>query len=87
MTPAPTNLAATDKNATEIDLTWAAPTGGTPTGYNIYRGTTVGGESAVPLNSSPVTNTLYADTAALPSTTYYYTVKAIYASGNSRHIK
>src|SRR5262249_41200926 len=46
--PAPTGLTAVvANNYMEIDLSWSAP-GGTVTGYNIYRGTSGGGESASP---------------------------------------
>ena len=59
-------------------MSWTAA-GGTVTGYNVYRGTTAGGESTTPLNSSPLaaTATSYADTTVAPGNTYYYVVKAI----------
>ena len=58
---APTGLGAAPASATQINLTWTAP-GGTVTGYNVYRGTTPGGESSIPLNGSTlVTTTTYSD--------------------------
>ncbi|MEI8195444.1 MAG: LamG-like jellyroll fold domain-containing protein, partial [Phycisphaerae bacterium] len=65
----PTGLNATPASATQINLAWTAP-GGAITGYNIYRGTTSGGESGTPLNGSPVTTTSYSDTTAAAGTTY-----------------
>ncbi len=61
-----------------IGLSWTAPTGSI-TGYNIYRGTTAGGESATPLNASPLSpsSTFYMDGSAIAGNTYYYVVQAI----------
>ena len=66
-------------------MSWTAPGGtGTLTGYNVYRGTTSGGESGSPLNgATPWTSTTYSDTACVAGTTYYYKVKAVTASGSS----
>src|SRR5262249_23549107 len=81
--PAPTGLTAVATNGyTEIDLSWSAP-GGTVTGYNIYRGTSAGGESATPLNSAPITGTSFRDTTVSPFTTYFYTVQAVNTGGAS----
>ena len=68
----------------EIDLTWPNVSGAT--GYNIYRGTTAGGESttAIATNYSPGNGatTTYKDQSSLGSqTTYYYYVAAVNASG------
>jgi hypothetical protein len=75
---APTNLTVTTTSSTVADLSWTGVSVGTITGYNVYRGTTIGGESATPLNSSPLsaTATSYADTTAVAGNTYYYVVKA-----------
>jgi endoglucanase Acf2 len=81
--PAPTGLsAAPANNNTEVDLSWTAPSG-TVTGYNIFRGTMAGGESATPLNASPVTGTTFRDTTVSPLKTYFYTVKAVNSGGAS----
>jgi beta-glucanase (GH16 family) len=82
LAPGPTNLSATAASSSEIDLSWTAPSGAV-TGYNIYRGTSAGGESATPLNATPVTGTTYQDTTASPATTYYYVVRAVSAAGTS----
>ncbi len=79
---APAGLTATAVSSSQINLTWAAPAGPV-TGYNIFRGTTSGGEGATPINSSPVTTTSYADTGLAAGTAYYYTVDAVNAVGSS----
>jgi fibronectin type 3 domain-containing protein len=80
---APTGLTATAVSTAQINLSWTAPAG-TVTGYNIYRGTTGGGESATPINGgTPVTTTTYSDSGLTAGTTYYYIVKAVNASGSS----
>lgn len=73
-TVAPTDLAAT-ANATQIDLTWTPPASTVDLTYNVYRGTTAGGEDATPL-ASGLTSATFSDTTALAGTTYYYTVTA-----------
>ena len=76
---APTALTATGGNS-QVTLGWTASAGATS--YNVYRGTTSGGESTTPI-ATGVTGTSYADTAVTNGTTYYYTVKAINAGGTS----
>ena len=74
---APTALTATPGIA-QIALGWTAPSNaGNPalTGYQIFRGTTPGGESSTALTS--VTGTTYTDTTVTPGVAYYYTVKAV----------
>jgi fibronectin type 3 domain-containing protein len=82
---APLNLAATGANGS-VTLTWSPPSsngGSTITGYDIYRGTSSGGESATPLNATPVTGTTYTDSAVTNGTPYYYVVTAINIAGSS----
>src|SRR5439155_1126672 len=70
----PRNLAAIGGNTT-ADLTWTAPSsdgGSTITNYEIYRGTSPGGEAKV----SEVGNVL-----TFHDTTYYYTVAAVNIAG------
>ena len=65
---APAGLTATPGNA-QVTLSWAAPasTGGLPvSGYLIYKGTSPGGETGTPVNSSAVTGTGYT-AAGLPT--------------------
>ena len=82
---APTGLAGTRGNA-QVLLSWRAPSstgGSTVTGYDVYEGTAPGGESGTPLNGSLVTGTTYDVTGLTNGTTYYFTVEAVNAVGNS----
>ena len=81
----PTGLSETTGNAS-VTLNWSAPTstGGSPIlGYDIFEGTTPGGESAVPVNASLVTATSYVVTGLTDGTTYYFDVRAVNAVGSS----
>jgi titin len=81
---APQGLAATGGNGS-VKLSWSAPStdGGSPvTGYDVYRGTSPGGESATPVATS-VAGTSYTDTGLANGTKYYYTVAAVNAVGVS----
>ena len=78
----PTNLTASAASADEIDLTWTAATV-TITGYNVFRGTAIGGESTTPLNSSPLLTTSFQDTTASAGTTYFYVVQAVDSTASS----
>lgn len=72
-----------------VNLNWVASTSAscltsvpatcTAFGYNVYRGTSPGGESITPENSLPVTSVAYSDPVILPGTTvtYYYIVEAV----------
>jgi predicted phage tail protein len=69
-------------------LTWVAPeqNGGTAiTGYNVYKGTASGGESATPVNKAPLAATLrgYTATGLSNNKKYYFTIEAIDATGKS----
>jgi hypothetical protein len=74
-------LSASALSSSSISLSWTAATGAT--GYNIYRGTSAGGESATPVNGVPVVGTTFTDTGLAESTAYYYVVKAVNAGGSS----
>ena len=76
---APTGLTATAGNA-QIALSWTASSGAST--YNVYRGTTVGGESATPLTTG-VSATSYTDTGLTGGTKYYYVVAAVNTYGTS----
>jgi len=76
---APTGLTATVASNTEIDLSWTAASG-TVSSYNVYRGTTQGGESATPI-ATAVTGTTYADKSLAAGTEYWYEVAAVNATG------
>ncbi len=53
----PQSVALSGSGTHDVMLSWTASTTPGVMGYNIYRGTTSGGESATPLNSSPVCST------------------------------
>ncbi|MDE1827245.1 MAG: fibronectin type III domain-containing protein [Thaumarchaeota archaeon] len=81
---APQNLVTTAGNA-QVTLTWSAPLsngGAAISGYNVYRGTTSGGESTTPI--ATVTTTGYTDSVGLTNgQTYYYYVTAVNSAGQS----
>jgi hypothetical protein len=84
--PAPTDLSAAAASSSEVDLTWGdpvAPFALPLVGYDVYQGTSSGGESATPVNSLPVTATSYAVTGLTSRTTYYFEVTAVYRDGQS----
>ena len=66
-----------------VRLTWAAPTtGGTPTGYRIYRAIANDPYSASELGTS--TTTSFDDYSVVSGTTYWYWVKAYNKAGDGR---
>ena len=81
---APQGLAAVAGDAS-VNLSWKAPTtdgGSAVTGYDVYRGTTPGGEGTTPIATNVATTT-FTDTGRVNGTTYYYTVAAVNAVGVS----
>ena len=80
----PTGLTATLYRPTQINLSWTAVSGATS--YDIYRDTSATGTFArigdEPTVSSGLTTT-YSDTGLATSTTYYYKISALNASGES----
>ena len=76
---APTGLSAS-AGSSSIALTWTASSGAAS--YNVFRGTTSGGEAAQALVTG-LTGTSYADSSVNAGTTYYYKVSANNASGAS----
>ena len=77
----PQSITLSGAGTHDVILTWnASPMSGV-SGYDVYRGTTPGGESATPLNSSPVPGTTFADTNVQAGQRYYYVVKAISSNG------
>jgi hypothetical protein len=70
----PNGLTASPGNG-KVTLSWTAPgsNGGSAiSGYEIYRGTTAGGESGSPVNGSLVAGTSYTVTGLTNGTTYYF---------------
>jgi C1A family cysteine protease len=79
---APTNLVAvTGKGKGSIDLSWNASSDNVAE-YNIYMGSSPGGESTTPLNSSLITKTSFTVRNLQSGVTYYFVVKAVDSNGN-----
>lgn len=78
---APQNLTAAPARGKGVQLTWSPPAsnGGSPiTGYNIYRGTSSGGEVFL---TSVGNVTSFKDNQTVRGQTYYYIVTAVNAVG------
>jgi len=73
----PTGVKAAAASSTSITVTWTAVTGATS--YVIYRGTSSTSQTQVGTSTSAA----YTNTGLTASTTYYYSVAAVNASGTS----
>ncbi|HUB24149.1 MAG TPA: fibronectin type III domain-containing protein [Tepidisphaeraceae bacterium] len=82
--PPPPVLSTPTGGTGELTLNWT-DAGHAINGYNIYRGTSPGGEDySSPINgSTPVSGTTYTDTDFSASSTYYYVVEAVNNGGVS----
>jgi fibronectin type 3 domain-containing protein len=65
---APTSVTAV-AGVSQVSLSWTAAFGAVT--YNVYRGSTSGGESSTPI-ATGVTGTSFVDTGASPGANYYY---------------
>ncbi|PKM47783.1 MAG: hypothetical protein CVV03_01820 [Firmicutes bacterium HGW-Firmicutes-8] len=75
----PTDLTAEVAGSSQINLTWTVVTGAT---YNVYRADSGEGDYTK-INTTTVTTNSYSNTGLSPSTTYYYKVSAVNATGES----
>ena len=85
--PAAPQLVSALRQSSGAVITWLEPdNGGSPiTSYNIYRGTTSGGEGTMPIATvSGATTTKYLDPAPPAGNVYYY-VTAVNSQGQSTH--
>ena len=78
----PANLTVTPGNTTAT-LHWTASTSGSPTSYNIYRGTISDGEANTPIATVSGTTTTFTDTGLTNGKTYFYNVAASNSVGVS----
>jgi hypothetical protein len=82
---APTGLTAKVSKPRTLQLNWVAPAsdgGSAIIGYQIFRGTSPGGEAAIPV-ATVGRVTSYKDTGIQSSITYYYFVRAVNSVGPS----
>lgn len=72
-----------------VTLTWSetvpANCNCAPTGYNVLRSVTAGGENGTPINATPVAapTTTYLDSTGTPGQTYFYEIVAVNPAGSS----
>lgn len=81
---APQNVSASDNQVKQVTVTWSAPgnVGAVSPVYQVYRSDSAQGVKSL-LNAGVVGGSLsYVDTTAVPSTTYWYWVKACAAEGS-----
>ena len=76
---APTGLTVTEV-ARRANLEWSASSGATS--YNVYRGTTSGGEGTTPI-ATGITTTSFTNASLTRGQTYFYKVAAVNAGGTS----
>ena len=67
------------QTAYSVNLSWDAA-GGSPVGYNVYRGTAQAGPFSM-INSTLDASTSYTDSTVVPGATYYYVTTAVDAQG------
>jgi fibronectin type 3 domain-containing protein len=78
----PANLTVTP-GAASTTLKWTASTSGSPTSYNIYRGTATDGEAVTPVATVSGTTTTFTDSGLTNGKTYFYNVAASNSVGVS----
>jgi fibronectin type 3 domain-containing protein len=81
-TNSPTVIVLSGTGTHSVALVWTASSTSGVT-YNVFRGTTPGGESTTPLNSAPVSATGYTDTNVTSGQAYFYVVTAVDSEGSS----
>lgn len=79
---APTALSATAVSATQINLSWTAPTAADVQGYKVFRSGTSGGPYTEIADVAGAASTSYSDTTAAANTTYYYVVRSYDEAAN-----
>lgn len=81
-TNSPTTINLSGTGTHTVLLQWSASS--TPgVTYNVFRGTSQGGEGTTPINTSSVSGTTYRDANVNSGTNYFYTVEAVDSNGSS----
>jgi len=76
-TGSPQTVSLSGSGIHNVGLSWTPSGTSGVVGYNVYRGTTSGGESSTPLNSTPVSGTTFTDESVTAGSTYYYVVTTV----------
>ena len=77
----PQTATCTGTGSPDVILSWGASPSSGIAGYNVFRGTSSGGEGSTPLNSTPMNGTSYVDTKVTAGMTYYYVVTSVGSNG------
>jgi len=77
----PQTVSLSGTGTPDVILSWTASSSSGLVGYNVYRGTTSGGESTTPLNSTPISGTTYVDVNVTAGQTYYYFLMSVSSGG------
>jgi len=77
----PQTVSLSGTGSHDVILSWTGSTTPGVMGYYVYRGTTSGGESSTPLNSTPINGTTYTDENVTAGAAYYYVVTAVASNG------
>ena len=80
-TGSPQTVSFSGNGGHDVLLSWTASPTPSVVGYNIYRGTKSGGESATPLNATPVDGTDFTDDNVVAGAEYFYTVTSVTSDG------
>ncbi|MGD0124662.1 MAG: choice-of-anchor D domain-containing protein [Terriglobia bacterium] len=76
-TGSPQSVSLSGTGAHDVILSWTASTTPGVLGYDVYRGTTSGGESSTPLNSSPINGITFTDSNVTAGQAYYYVITTV----------
>jgi hypothetical protein len=77
----PQTVSLSGTGSHDVILSWTTSSNSGDIGYYVYRGTTSGGESSTPVNSTPINDALFTDESVTAGTTYYYVVTAVASDG------
>ena len=81
-TGSPQTVSLSGSGIHNVGLLWTPSSTSGVVGYNVYRGTTPGGENSTPLNSTPTSGATFTDESVTAGATYYYVVTAVGSDGS-----